>query len=95
MSGGFPTGVGSGREPASSRRQGARRNSLASVDTSQPRVRALLRSGMGAPYPAMPSRRAGPRSGRARDRLAESAGADQRDVVLPLRPQDLAERIGI
>jgi len=28
---------------------------------------------------------------RARDRLAEPAGADQRDVVLPLRPQDLAD----
>jgi len=28
---------------------------------------------------------------RARDRLAEPAGTDQRDVVLPLRPQDLAD----
>jgi len=28
---------------------------------------------------------------RARDCLAEPAGADQRDVVLPLRPQDLAD----
>src|SRR4051812_16628177 len=27
---------------------------------------------------------------RARNRLAESAGADQRDVVLPLGPEDLA-----
>ena len=28
---------------------------------------------------------------RARDRLAEAAGADEGDVVLPLRPQDLAD----
>src|SRR5512132_483945 len=28
---------------------------------------------------------------RARDRLAEPAGADERDVVLPLRPQDLPD----
>ena len=28
---------------------------------------------------------------RARDRLAEAAGADERDVVLPLRAQDLAD----
>src|SRR4051812_11909638 len=28
---------------------------------------------------------------RARNRLAESAGADQRDVVLPLGPEDLAD----
>jgi hypothetical protein len=68
---------------------------------SRPWIRVSLAFGLfygagwGPRTPAMPSRRAGPRSGRARDRLAESAGADQRDVVLPLRPQDLAERIGI
>src|SRR5215208_5678745 len=30
---------------------------------------------------------------RARDRLAEAAGADERDVVLPLRAQDLADLV--
>src|SRR4051812_49498328 len=29
--------------------------------------------------------------GRARDRLSEAAGADQGDVVLALRPEDLAD----